>query len=85
MATQQTPNPRPTARVGWNNRTQTVTMPLEFRFPDTVREVYIRREGENVILTPRPTSWATFFASGLKASSDFLSEREQQPPQEREF
>jgi antitoxin VapB len=85
MAVHQTPSHRPTARVGWNNRTQTVTMPPGFRFPETVREVYIRREGENVILTPRPTSWSTFFASGLKASPDFLNEREQQQPREREF
>lgn len=47
--------------------------------------VRLRREGENVTLAPRPTSWATFFASELKASPNFLSEREQEPPQGREF
>ena len=85
MATHQTPTPRPTARVGWNNRSQTVTMPLEYRFPDSVREVFIRREGESVVLTPRPTDWSGFFASGKTASSDFMVDRERMPIQERAF
>ncbi len=85
MAMQRTPNPRPTARVGWNNRSQTVTMPLEFRFPESVREVFIRREGESVVLTPRPADWSSFFASGLKASADFMADAERMPIQERAF
>jgi antitoxin VapB len=85
MAIHQTPTPRPTARVGWNNRSQTVTMPLEYRFPDAVREVFIRREGESVVLTPRPTDWSGFFASGMTASSDFMVDRERMPIQERAF
>ena len=31
-----------TARVGKNNRAQVVTIPLEFRFPEGMKEVYIR-------------------------------------------
>ena len=85
MATQQTPDPRPTARVGWNNRSQTVTMPLEFRFAESVREVFIRREGESVILTPRPSDWTAFFASGAKVSADFMANAERMPIQERSF
>jgi antitoxin VapB len=77
--------PRPTARVGWNNRAQTVTMPLEFRFPESVREVFIRREGESVVLTPRPTDWSGFFASGLTASADFMADAERMPIQKRSF
>jgi len=85
MAIHQKQTPRPTARVGWNNRSQTVTMPLEYRFPDSVREVFIRREGESVVLTPRPTDWSGFFASGMTASSDFMVDRERMPIQERAF
>ena len=85
MAIHQTQTPRPTARVGWNNRSQTVTMPLEYRFPESVREVFIRREGESVILTPRPTDWSGFFASGMTASADFMAESERLPIQERAF
>jgi antitoxin VapB len=85
MANRQTHDPRPTARVGWNNRSQTVTMPLDFRFPESVREVFIRREGESVILTPRPDDWTDFFASGAKASADFMADVERMPIQERTF
>jgi len=60
-------------------------MPLEYRFPDSVREVYIRREGESVVLTPRPTDWSSFFASGMKASDDFITESKSMPIQERKF
>ena len=67
------------------NRSQTVTMPLEFRFPESVREVFIRREGESVVLTPRPTDWSGFFASGLTASADFMADAERLPIQERSF
>jgi antitoxin VapB len=85
MATPTIPAPRSTARVGWNNRTQVVTVPLEFRFPDTVREVFIRKEGDSVILTPRPHDWSGFFASGLKASADFMADAERLPVQDRSF
>ncbi len=85
MAIHQKLTPRPTARVGWNNRSQTVTMPLEYRFPESVREVFIRREGESVVLTPRPTDWSGFFASGMTASADYMAESEHMLVQERTF
>lgn len=85
MAENRTPNPRPTARVGWNNRSQTVTLPLDFRFPRSVREVFIRRDGESVILTPRPNDWSGFFSSDLKVSADFMVDGQRMQIQEREF
>jgi antitoxin VapB len=85
MATPDTPLRRPTARIGWNNRVQTVSIPLDFRFPDSVHEVYIRREGESIVLTPRPPDWSGFFASGVRASDDFMADRERMPVQERSF
>lgn len=85
MATVSTPDPRPTARIGWNNRVQTVSIPVDFRFPEAVREVFIRRDGESIILTPRPGDWSGFFASGAKASSDFMAGVERLPVQERSF
>ena len=39
-----------TARVGKNNRAQVVTIPLEFRFPEGMKDVYIRKVGDEVIL-----------------------------------
>jgi len=85
MANRQNPPICPTARVGWNNRSQTVTLPLEFRFPVSVREVFIRHEGESVVLTPRPNDWSGFFASASKASADFMADLERLPVQERSF
>ena len=38
-----------TARVGKNNRAQVVTIPLEFRFPDGMKNVFIRKVGEEII------------------------------------
>jgi len=60
-------------------------MPLEYRFADSVREVFIRREGESVVLTPRPTDWSAFFALGVTASADFMADSERLPIQERSF
>jgi antitoxin VapB len=54
-------------------------MPLEFRCPESVCEVFIRREGESVVLTPRPADWSSFFASGLTVSADFMAEAERMP------
>jgi antitoxin VapB len=65
---------RPTARIGWNNRVQTVTIPVNFRFPDSVREVYIRKEGDTIVLTPRPHDWTGFFASADTATPDFMAD-----------
>lgn len=85
MAAQQTPDPRSTARVGWNNRVQTVSIPVDFRFADSVREVFIRREGESVILTPRPNDWSAFFALEKRASADFMVGADRLKVQERSF
>ena len=75
-------NPR-TARIGKNNRAQVVTIPLEFRFPEGMKEVFIRKEGENIILSPRPRDWSGFLASDIRASDDFMEGVEDLPLQER--
>lgn len=38
-----------------NNRSQAVRLPKEFRF--RTREVFIRKEGSQVVLSPRPFDW----------------------------
>lgn len=74
-----------TARVGKNNRAQVVTIPLEFRFPEGMKDVFIRKVGEDVILSPRPTDWSDFLASPAQASDDFMKGIEDLPVQERAF
>jgi antitoxin VapB len=76
---------RHTARIGKNNRAQVVTIPLEYRFPEGMKEVFIRKVGEEVILSPRPTDWGDFLASGVCASDDFMVGAEDLPVQERDF
>jgi antitoxin VapB len=73
--------PNQTAKLFNNGRSQAVRLPAEFRFEGT--EVYIRKEGEQVILSPRSTSWDDFFDSSLRATEDFMAERVDLPPQAR--
>lgn len=73
-----------TARVGTNNRSQIVTIPLAFRFPDTIKTVYIRKIGDDLVLSPRPDNWADFLNLGPQVSADFMTTPEDQAVQERE-
>jgi antitoxin VapB len=72
-----------TAKIFMNNRNQAVRLPKEFQF--STSEVYIRKEGDNVVLSPRPTDWSGFFASEKVASSEFMERIEDLPVQEREI
>ncbi len=74
-----------TARVGKNNRAQVVTIPLEFRFPSEMKEVFIRKIGDDIVLSPRPRDWSAFLASGAGVSDDFMADIEDLPVQERSF
>jgi antitoxin VapB len=67
------------ARVGKNNRAQVVTIPLEFRFPEGMKEVFIRKVGDDVVLSPRPVDWSRFLASDLRVSDDFIANLEDLP------
>jgi antitoxin VapB len=73
---------RRTAKIFMNNRNQAVRLPKEFQF--NTREVFIRKEGNDVILSPRPTNWSSYLAGGPVASEGFLEGVEDLPVQERE-
>jgi len=77
----EAPMPR-TVRIFMNNRSQAVRLPKEFQF-DT-REVYIRKEGDDVILSPRPADWSAYLADGPVASPGFMDDVEDLPAQERD-
>jgi antitoxin VapB len=70
------------AKVFMNNRSQAVRLPKEFQF--NTDEVFIRKEGEDVILSPRPTDWGPYLDSGSVASDDFMKNVEDLPVQDRE-
>ncbi len=63
------------AKLFTNGRSQAVRLPKEFRLPGT--EVYIRREGNKVVLIPIDDPWQPFVASLGAATEDFMPEREQ--------
>jgi len=65
-----------------NNRSQAVRLPKEFQFK--TQEVFIRKEGGDVILSPRPADWSWYLAEGPIASSSFMEGIEDLPVQERE-
>ncbi len=70
------------AKLFTNGRSQAVRLPKEFRLPGD--EVYIRREGNNVILTPINDPWQPFLDSVGSATDDFMTERDQGEQQARE-
>ena len=72
-----------TARVFMNNRSQAVRLPKEFQFATS--EVFIRKQGDEVILSARPQDWSAYLASEAVASDEFMQGVEDQPVQERTF
>ena len=70
------------AKIFMNNRSQAVRLPKEFQF--NTREVFIRKEGSDVILSPRPTDWSAYLREGPVASETFMDEVEDLPVQERQ-
>ena len=73
---------RQVAKLFMNGRSQAVRLPKEFRFE--TEEVFIWKEEGRVILTSKPKSWRDFFETVPLPSEDFMSERMDLIPQERE-
>ncbi len=72
-----------TARVFKNGQSQAIRLPKAFRFSS--KEVFIRREGEDVIISPKPDSWEDYFSSDRRPTSDFMKKRDQLEIEEREM
>ena len=76
-----------TAKLFRNGRSQAVRLPAEYRFEGS--EVYVRRDPQtgDVILSRRPESWQEYFdlLKTLDIPQDFLSERDDRPPQKRKL
>ncbi|GHT92438.1 antitoxin [Betaproteobacteria bacterium] len=74
-----------TARLFTTGRSQAVRLPMEFRFQGT--EVFIRRDPKTneVVLSPKPATWQSFFelADRTEIPTDFMAEREDLPAEER--
>jgi len=70
------------AKIFMNNRSQAVRLPKEFQFK--TQEVFIRKVGKDVVLSPRPLDWSSYLAEASVASADFMEGIEDLPVQERE-
>jgi antitoxin VapB len=73
-----------TSTVFTNNRTQAVRLPVELRFPDSVKKVEVRAVGQERIIAPAEHAWDSFFLAGSGVSEDFMAERPAQDQPERE-
>jgi len=69
------------AKIFMNNRSQAVRLPKEFQF--NTEEVFIRKEGADVVLSPRPVDWSSYLDEAPTASADFMEGVEDLPVQER--
>ena len=72
-----------TAKLFMNGQSQAVRLPKEFRFEG--KEVYIQRLGNKIILSEKKQSWDQFFNEDSVFDDDFLSQRDNDKPQERDF
>jgi len=64
-----------TAKLFMNGQSQAVRLPKEFRM--TGDEVYIKKQGEVIMLLPKEKSWDTLFNSLKHFAKDFEIERNQ--------
>lgn len=71
------------AKLFQNGKSQAVRLLKEFRFETD--EVYIKKVGRSVILTPKDDYWDCLFKNIDKFSKDFMSQRNQPEIQKRAY
>jgi antitoxin VapB len=71
-----------TAKLFISGGSQAVRLPAYCRFKG--KEVFISKKGDQVILSPKPESWAEFLSSGPRVSPDFMQGFKDLPVQNRE-
>jgi antitoxin VapB len=64
-----------TAKLFKNGQSQAVRLPKEFRMEGD--EVYIKKQGEAIVLLPKKKSWEPLFDSLNRFEKDFRIERNQ--------
>ncbi|MYD52344.1 MAG: AbrB/MazE/SpoVT family DNA-binding domain-containing protein [Dehalococcoidia bacterium] len=75
---------RKVAKLFMNGRSQAVRIPKEFRFEGS--EVYIEKDGNRVVLSPKKDSiWREFFEKVPAVSDDFSVEPRDMPAEERDW
>jgi antitoxin VapB len=74
--------PLRTARIFRNGSNQAVRLPRDLEID--ADEVLIRREGDSIILTPKPRDWDDYFARGRRLTEDFPNMIDDTAPQTRD-
>jgi antitoxin VapB len=72
------------ARLFKSNQSQAVRLPKAAAFPVHVKQVDVIKQGQALLLVPSQSSWETFF-SGPAIDADFLGDRAQPAPQDRDW
>jgi antitoxin VapB len=72
------------ASIFRNGANQAVRLPQELRFPEDVKEVRIRKQGNGLFITHVKPDWSSFFALQVDVPDDFLESRNDSPPQSRD-
>lgn len=70
------------AKIIRSGKRQSVRLPAGFRIKGD--EVFVERDGDKIVMSPRPLSWKAFFASRKRPTADFMTERVDALPQDRE-
>jgi antitoxin VapB len=70
-----------TAKIFKNGQSQAIRLPKEFRFEGD--HVFVKKEGNTVVLLPVKGSWETLLSSLDKFSDDYMNERKQPEAQKR--
>ncbi len=73
-----------TGSVFENNKTQSVRLPADTRFPQGVKRVNVRVVGADRVLSPTDRTWDSFFSPENKATKETMIERDSQEQAERE-
>jgi antitoxin VapB len=71
------------AKIFMTGGSQAVRLPAECRFD--VEEVLVEKVGEKLVLSPKRSGWKDFFSASNDVPEDFLKDRVDPPPQERDL
>lgn len=70
-----------TAKIFMNGRSEAVRLPKDCRFG--LKEVYIKRLGDIVMMIPKRKAWNVFLESMSGFTDDFMNRRPNEKPQKR--
>ena len=63
------------AKIFMNGRNQAVRLPKEFRFD--CDEVFVRKQGDEIVISPKQNTWDDFFDQAPAFDENFMDDRAQ--------